>query len=302
MNSPSRFIGLSLVVGLSLLWGINWPALKIGLTEIPPWTFRAFMLGLGGPGLLVIVRLMGTAISVPRDQWWPLTYASMTMLTAWMIISSYGIPLVTSGDAAILAYSMPAWSALFGALILKERFTARRFAGLIVGMAGVAVLVSRSWSAIGESLVGPVLMVIAAAVWGLGIVIHKSVRWKMPVSAVAGWQVTLSGAAMAIGALIFERPEFGKVSALAWGAVAFNVLAIAILGYIMWFKIMQMYPASVASVGILLTPIFGVFLGAWWLSEAVGWRELVSLILIVGAIGLVVFEPAAPMRQAGVLE
>jgi drug/metabolite transporter (DMT)-like permease len=294
MNSHSRTLGLVLVVALSLLWGINWPALKIGLTEIPPWTFRAFMLGFGGPGLLLIVRAMGTDIRVPRDQWWPLTYASMTMLTAWMVISSYGIPLVTSGDAAILAYSMPAWSAVFGAIILKERFTLRRLAGLIVGMAGVAVLVSRSWNAIGDSLLGPMLMVIAAAVWGLGIVIHKSVRWKMPTSAVAGWQVTLAGAAMTIGAVLFDRPEFGAVSALAWGSVVFNVLAIAILGYIMWFKIMQMYPASVASVGVLLTPIFGVFLGAWWLNEAIGWRELVSLALIVGAIVLVVFEPVEP--------
>jgi drug/metabolite transporter (DMT)-like permease len=298
---PSAAVGLALVVGLSLLWGINWPMLKIGLSEIPPWTFRAMMMGLGGPCLLAIVRAMGTDIRVPREAWWPLTYASMTMLTAWMIVSSYAIPMVTSGDAAILAYSMPAWSALFGAIILKERFTPRRAAGLAVGLAGVVVLLTRSFAAIGSSLDGALLMTFAAAMWGFGIVLHKSVRWTMPTAAVAGWQVTLAGAAMFAGSLVFDTPQFDRVSTLGWVSVAFNIFAIAVLGYIMWFRIMELYPATVASVGVLLTPIVGVALGAWWLGESVGWRELLSLALVVGAIALVVFEPAPP-KPSTVLE
>ena len=302
MTSSSRIVGFALVVGLSILWGINWPMLKIGLSEIPPWTFRAMMLGMGGPCLLAIVRAMGIDIRAPRDQWWPLTYASMTMLTTWMIVSSYAIPMVTSGDAAILAYSMPAWSALFGAILLKERFTARRAAGLALGLAGVGVLLTRSFAAIGSSLDGALLMTLAAAVWGFGIVLHKSVRWTMPSAAVAGWQVTLAGAAMFLGSLIFDEPELGRVSALGWVSVAFNIFAIAVLGYIMWFRIMHLYPATVASVGVLLTPIIGVALGAWWLGESVGWRELVALALVVGAIALVVFEKSPPPEPATVLE
>lgn len=299
---PSAAVGLALVVGLSLLWGINWPMLKIGLSEIPPWTFRAMMLGLGGPCLLAVVRALGTDIRVPRSQWWPLTYASMTMLTAWMVVSSYAIPMVTSGDAAILAYSMPAWSALFGAIILKERFSVRRAAGLAMGLAGVAVLLTRSFTAVGSSLDGALLMSFAAAMWGFGIVLHKSVRWIMPVAAVAGWQVTLAGAAMLSGSLIFERPALDQVSTLAWISVGFNVIAIAVVGYIMWFRIMELYPATVASVGVLLTPIVGVALGAWWLGETVGWRELTSLALVMGAIALVVFEPAVAPTPSTVLE
>jgi drug/metabolite transporter (DMT)-like permease len=302
MNSSSRFVGLALVVGLSILWGINWPMLKIGLSEIPPWTFRAMMLGIGGPCLLAIVRAMGVDIHAPRDQWWPLTYASMTMLTAWMIVSSYAIPMVTSGDAAILAYSMPAWSALFGGIILKERFTVRRAAGLLVGLAGVGVLLTRGFSAIGSSLDGALLMTLAAAIWGFGIVLHKSVRWTMATAAVAGWQVTIAGAAMFVGALTFDEPNLGHISTIGWLSVAFNIFAIAVLGYIMWFRIMALYPATVASVGVLLTPIVGVALGAWWLGESVGWRELLALALVVGAIALVEFERAAPPKPATILE
>jgi drug/metabolite transporter (DMT)-like permease len=107
---------------------------------------------------------------------------------------------------------------------------------------------------------------------------------------------------MAVGALILERPEFSRVSALGWFSVAFNVFAIAVLGYIMWFRIMARYSPTVASVGVLLVPIVGVALGAWWLGESVGSRELVALALVVGAIALVLFEKAPPPRPATVLE
>ncbi len=185
--------GLALVLALSLLWGLNWPVMKVGLAEIPPLTFRATMMMLGGPGLLAIVRLMGIRIGVPAGKWWPLVYVSSFMIVGWMILSAFGLRLMQSGSASILAFTMPAWSALLGAWVLGERFTARRAMALAAGLAGVLVLVTRDPHAFGGSLAGPALMLAAGAVWGFGIVLQKSVRWDMPISAVAGWQVTLVG-------------------------------------------------------------------------------------------------------------
>jgi drug/metabolite transporter (DMT)-like permease len=221
------------------------------------------------------------------------------MITLWMILSAFGLTLVESGSAAILAFSMPAWSALFGSFSLGERFTVRRAGALAAGLAGVAVLIAGDRSAFGGSLAGPALLVAAAITWGFGVVLHKSVAWAMPSAAVAGWQVTLTGVPLALGALAFERPDLAPVSLAAWGAVAFNVLAIAVLAYIVWIRVIGMFPATVASVSILLTPVVGVACGAWMLGEPVGLRVLAALALIVAAIALVMFEPAgeaAPRR------
>ncbi len=202
-----------------------------------------------------------------------------------------------SSDAVILAYSMPAWSALFGALFLGERFTQRRAAGLACGLAGVFVLVSRAFDALGTSVLGLILLVLAAMLWALGIVAHKLVTWRMPTDAVAGWQVTLGALPTIAGALLIEHVDFARVSLAAWGAEAFNVVIIAVGGYILWFRIMTIFSATVVGVAILLAPVIGVLAGAILLAEPVGWRELVALGLIVTAIGLVIFEPAPATAQ-----
>ena len=301
-TARSPFYGLALVLALSLLWGVNWPVMKIGLAEIPPLTFRAAMMMLGGPGLLLCVRLAGTSIRVAPGMWWPLTYVSSFMIVGWMILSAFGLRLMESGSASILAFTMPAWSALLGAWVLGERFTARRAMALAAGLAGVVVLVGRDPHAFGGSLAGPGLMLAAGAVWGLGIVLQKSVRWSMPISAVAGWQVTISGVMLTIAAVAFEVPRFpdlDTISAAAWGTLAFNVTVIAIGAYILWFKIIELYAAQVVSISVLLTPVFGVILGNLMLGEAIGWRELTALVLIVVAIALVSFEsPAAAKAKA----
>jgi drug/metabolite transporter (DMT)-like permease len=132
-----------------MLWGLNWPAMKFALAELPPLTFRALMLGFGGPGLLLVVRLSGHSIRIPPGHFWNLVSVAMTLIVIWMILSIYGLRLISSGNAAILAYSMPAWAALFGVWLLGERMTARRALGLAAGLGGIAAARSsgpRSWS------------------------------------------------------------------------------------------------------------------------------------------------------------
>ncbi len=295
-RSRPPLYGLALVLALSFLWGLNWPVMKIGLAEIPPLTFRATMMMAGGPCLLALVRATGTSIRVAPAKWWPLVYVSSFMIVGWMILSALGLRLMQSGSASILAFTMPAWSALLGAWVLGERFTMRRALALGAGLCGVIVLVSRDPRAFGGSLAGPALMLAAGAVWGLGIVLQKSVRWDMPISAVAGWQVTLSGVMLTTSAFAFETPRLSGLSGAAWASLAFNVFVIAILAYILWFKIIELYAAQVVSISVLLTPVFGVILGSLMLGEPVGWREAVALVLIVAAIALVSFEPPAAVE------
>ena len=301
-REASPLYGLALVVALSMLWGLNWPAMKVALAELPPLTFRALMLGFGGPGLLLVVRLSGYSIRIPPGHFWNLVQVAMTLIVIWMILSIYGLRLISSGNAAILAYSMPAWTALFGVWLLGERMTVRRALGLAAGLGGIAVLVSRDLSAFGGSLAGPALMVAAAIVWSYGVVLQKSKSWAMPSAAVAGWQVTLGAIPMTALAALLESPDFTGLSDVVWASVAFNVFGIAIVAYIIWYKVIALYPVTVASVGILLTPVLGVILGAWMLGESVGWREVAALALIMAAIILVMFERAperAPQPAVG---
>ena len=140
--------GVILLGALTILWGSNWPAMKLALRELDPWTFRTVCLLVGGGGLLALVRAGGHSLRVPRAERWPLALIALFNITGWHICSAYGLTLVHAGRAAIIAYTMPLWTVIFGRLLIGERITRSRLAALGLGLAGMAVLVTPDLGAI----------------------------------------------------------------------------------------------------------------------------------------------------------
>src|SRR3981081_134669 len=129
-----------LLAGLTLAWGFNWTAMKVALSEVSPWTFRALCLGLGSAVLFIALRAGGQSFAVPKGQWPRLAMLAFFNITCWNLLVAFGITMIPSGRAAILAYTMPAWAIPLSIWLLHERITGRKLAGLVLGMAGLAVL------------------------------------------------------------------------------------------------------------------------------------------------------------------
>ncbi len=70
-----------MLASLILIWGFNWTALKVGLSEIPPWTFRSVCLAAGGGVLFAFLRLANQRLSVPRSQWGRLVLIAFVSVT-----------------------------------------------------------------------------------------------------------------------------------------------------------------------------------------------------------------------------
>jgi drug/metabolite transporter (DMT)-like permease len=117
--------GLVLLTFLSLFWGFSWPMMKIGLREIPVWTFRTLCLLLGGFGTLCIAKVSGVRLTIPRSEFGPLILVSLLHITGWQLCSAYGLIYMGAGRAAIIAYTMPVWASILGAFILRERTFSR---------------------------------------------------------------------------------------------------------------------------------------------------------------------------------
>src|SRR4051794_2779442 len=99
--------GLLLLAGLSLVWGVNWPAMKIVLAELPLLTFRLLCLSVAGPVLLGLAALAGERVRVPRRELAPLAFAAFFNITCWHIFTAVGILLMEPGRASIIAFTMP---------------------------------------------------------------------------------------------------------------------------------------------------------------------------------------------------
>lgn len=285
-------LGFLLLAGLTLFWGVNFPAMKAVLSELPPWTFRAACLSLGGLGLLAISRLNGASLAIPRSDLKPLIAAALFAVTGWHLFTAYGLTLMPAGRAVIIAYTMPLWASLLGVAILGERLTLRRLAGLLLGLVGLAVLIGPDLRSLRAFPLGAGFIVAAAWSWALGSVLVKRGRWTMPLTLVTAWMFILGGLPVFLGAFILERPavilDLSPTGALI---LAYIILLPMLFCHWAFFKVVTLFPVSLASIGTLAAPVLGVFTSALLLGEPVGLNELSALVLVVGGLSVVLIRP-----------
>ncbi len=295
--------GFLLLVSITLFWGVNWPAMKLSVNEVPVWAFRTICLLVGGIGLLSICRAFGFSLRVPRAEWRPLLVAAFGNITCWHIFSALGVQHMAPGRASILAFTMPLWAAVIAALWTRVRLTGLTAAALAIGAAGLAVLVVPDWANIVSRPAGPVFMILAAISWAAGTVALKRYRFTIPTASLAGWQMLLGGIPIFIGAALFDRGfDPATVSMTGWIAVAYAAIIPMIYCHWAWFRVVSLYPASVAAIGTLAIPVVGVISSAWFIGEEIGWSEIAALALVLAALTLVLVVPALKNRAAPVPE
>ncbi|MFO1073125.1 MAG: DMT family transporter [Geminicoccaceae bacterium] len=288
---PERAIpsaALVLIAAITLLWGLNWPAMKVVVGEISPWTFRAACVVISGGGLMLLAALGREPIVPPRGFWLPLTGVALLSVTAWQMLSAFGLQHIEGGRGAIVSFTMPVWAAILGALFLGERLDGRRVLALSLGMAGIAVLVAPDLLDLSRSPLGPLLMTAAAISWAGGIVLLKSRRWPIGILALTAWQLILGGIPILLAWAVLEPSP--DLSRLTWRGILCGLYA-ATVALIFCFaahnKVVTMLPATAAAISTLAIPVVGLLSSAVLLGEPAGWRELLALALVLGGMGLV---------------
>jgi drug/metabolite transporter (DMT)-like permease len=284
----------ALVALLSLGWGFSWPLMKIALTEFPLWTFRAISCLSAGLCLLGLARLTGGPMTPVPSEWRGLALAALCNVTAWHMLVGYGVVLVASGHAAVLAYTMPLWVVVLGTVFLGQPLEAPSIAGLILGLAGIVTLVAPDLETLRESPLGAGFILLGAMCWAVGTLIQKHLTTtRLSTMALTGWQLVIGSIPILLLAPIIEGLAFPQVSGRAWAAGVYITIVALVVCYFLWFKIVSLLPASRASISMLLVPALGVISGALFLDEAFGWREVLALAFIASALIMVLVIPAA---------
>jgi drug/metabolite transporter (DMT)-like permease len=280
-----------MLIGVALGWGLNWPAMKLIVGEVPPWQFRAVTGAAGAVLLLGLARLLRQRLSVPREQWLPLAAAALFNVTSWFVLIAYGVKLMASGHASILGFTMPIWAALIGMVALGERMSPRRFVSLGMGAAGVVILLSHDFAALGASPLGALITLVGAFNWAIGVHIQKRVKWALEPLALAGWQVALGTLPIVVIAAFAEPFVYHRAS---WGVIGASIYLVTYalaFCYYAWFQAVRIFPTHISAIGSLLVPIVGVASSSILLGEPFGWREVAALLLVVGAVALVMIQP-----------
>ena len=131
-----------MLIALSFAWGLTWPAMRLALEEIPPFSMRVVTCGLGAGGLLLVVALQRRSFALgSAKDWVHVAVASVLNIVGFTMLSAFALLLAATSRVAILAYTMPIWAALFAWLVLGERFTGARIPAPAMCATGIAILV-----------------------------------------------------------------------------------------------------------------------------------------------------------------
>ena len=281
--------GLALLFATTLGWGLNWPAMKLLLANLPVLTTRS-MAGVLGLAVLTAVALARReTLAVPPRLWLRLIIAALLNVTAWMGLASFSLLWLAAAEATIVCYTMPVWASLMAWAILGEKPGAARLAGLALALSGLALLVLGQGLAVGlDKAPGVALGLGSALLFSLGTVITK--RWPLglPPTAGAAWQVGLGILPLGLLALAFDEPHASAITPRDWALLAYGGVFALGLCYLTWFGALRRLPASLASLGTLLTPMVGVASAAFFLGEPFGWREAMAMTLTLSGVTLAV--------------
>lgn len=282
--------GFVLVAVSSLTAGLSWPISKIALSEIDPWTFKAITVIGSGLLLLAMTRAAGHSTKPSRRDLISLALIAVFNISLWHLLVAFGLRASAASHAVIIAFTMPIWATLLSVWLLAERIRIQSVLASVLVFGSIVVLVGADLDDVADGTIGPVLLLLAAMSWAYGTIRQKQLTTALSLTAVAGWQLLIGSAPIALGMIAWGSPgDLVTVSSAAAAATSF-VLAAMILIYWAWFRIVQVFPAHVASISKVATPVIGVVASGLILNEALGLREWGALALMVAGLPLLTLQ------------
>ena len=252
------------------LWGLNQVAAKAAMPEIPA-LWQAAARSLGGT---VLVWLWATRRGTPlftRDGTLPGGLLAGVLFAAEFFCIFVGLQFTTASRMVVWLYVSPFVVALGMPLISRsERLGALQSAGLVLAFAGVAWAFSEGFSnPQGEKQwIGDALGVAAGVLWGATtLAVRASALSHASAEKTLLYQLAVSAVLLLAAALLSGAPLPERLSPLAWSALLFQVVIVTFASYLLWFWLIRHYPATRLSSFTMLTPVFGLLLGALLLSE-----------------------------------
>ena len=266
-----------MLVALTLVWGTNWPLFAHAVREVSVWTFRSVALVGAGTVLLGIARLRGLPMGLPRRHWPAVVMGTLAYLVLWNLCSTYAAVLIPSGQAAVLGFTMPLWSALISWAVLGERLRPRLVLAIALGAAGVTLLMVGSFKAYATAPLGFALGILSAIGWAVGTLVLKRSNIQAPVLVLTGWQLLIGAVPMVAGALVFGDgnwfvPSWHTIVVITW-----ITLVPMCIGNVCWFAIVGLLPANLAAMSSVMVPVVAMVTGALVAGEPLGPLQAISM-------------------------
>jgi drug/metabolite transporter (DMT)-like permease len=303
-DHPAMWKTLLAFTIIYFVWGSTFLAIRVGVHEVPP-LMLASMRFLAAGLVLYGWMTIGGGRQPNLRQW-----ASATLLALLIFVFDYGLLFwaeqrVPSGIAAVMMATIPAFMALSEIFILRtQRLTVRLGLALLIGMGGVAVLVSRSLNLGGAPIdgSGALALIFASLSWGFASALSR--KFPLPESKVmsSGIQMLMGGVLLALGSTALgEFHEFhpGAVSGKAWFSLVYLIVAGSIIGFTAYVWLLHHQSPTKVGTYAYVNPVVAVGIGYFLGGEAFGLRTVLGTLFVL--ISVVIITTKRAQKPVGAI-
>jgi len=277
-----------------VLFGLSWPAIKIGLSAATPVWLAAGRATLSAASAFALLAALGR-LAWPGLADWPIVLSvGAFQLTFFFALANLGVQSVPPGRSGVLAYTTMLWMVPLS-LLVGERVGWRGVLGALLGLLGIVVLIDPlrfDWSdrAIVE---GHAWLLLAGFSWALAVLHARRHRWRLSPLDVLPWQMTVATILLWILAFTLEPRgylDFGKPS--LWVALLYIGVFAGPAGTWAAVSVARALPPVAGSLGMLGTPLLGIAASAVLVGESVTWPLVLGTMLVIAGIAIVIVERA----------
>jgi drug/metabolite transporter (DMT)-like permease len=277
---------------LAVIWGGAFFFISVAVSEVAPLTYVWLRLTIAAAAMWLFLLWRREPTGLPAGVWRPILLLALLNNVVPFILFGWGQTQIAIGLASILNATTPIWGVVVAHVFTRdERMTGRKLAGVLIGFAGVAVMIG---PAVLTSLGGDTLALLACVTASLcyalaGVWARRFRAMGLPPVAVTTGQLTVGAAIMLPIALLVDQPWARAMPSLgAIGAIVALSLVCTSFAYILYFRLIDRAGATNALLVTLLVPPIAILLGALFLGEIIGARDIAGLALI--ALGLAAID------------
>ncbi|MDR7149255.1 drug/metabolite transporter (DMT)-like permease [Hydrogenophaga palleronii] len=283
------------LLALTLMWGVNWPMMKLSLQQLTPLYFRAITMCLGAVCLLAYMATRGERLRPTGKELLAITVLGVPNILGWHTLSIFGVQELASGRAAILGFTMPIFTVLIGAMFFGERITPRVRVAVVAAGIAVGLLLWHELQRMTGRPAGVAWMLAAAISWAIGTLMFRRAHLTLSALVVTVWMLLLGSLAVWILAIALEPvPAPASFTSAMWISLAYGVFINYGAAQLIWFGMARDLPPATSAMSVMAIPLVGTLSATALVGEVPHWQDWIAMGFVMIAIASVLW----PARRA----
>jgi len=294
---------------MTLIWGTNYALIKSAFREIDPQAFNALRLVLASAVLVAATSLVRTSTvfhtpaPLTRSDWIRLVWLGLVGHCLYQFLFVGGLAKTSVANGALLVSATPVVITLFSTVAGKERIGALHWAGTLLSMFGIYIVVGRGAHVTGASLQGDLMLMGAVVCWALYTIGARPLMERhSPVGVTALSMLFGTMLYVPLAASRLSRVPWGAVSPLTWVELVYSALFALCVAYTIWYTAVRAIGSARTSVYSNLLPIVAMITAYLWLHEPIGALKITGAGAVLAGVALTRMARGSPLTAQGAPE